>query len=257
MHFTAVFGQQRRIPEQTLERSFIGQHRALCQQAVEPVAELAGEALGNPVGWIPLLPIITVNAVVHRAKADDARVQPRVAHVGDARHWFAAMVARNFHLINVGAMGGVTVEILPSSDGAFFQFCLTADDAKAAALVTFVDGQRQAVIPLFADHPIVHVSQPIHFAVMPKAGIPVDLVNPIHDLIAQTGRFFRFRHLFARFVVQFAHADEPLIHQSIDQLFAATPAVRVAMAVPLFAVVDLFFVQAVEDVGRDAVNGTA
>ena len=127
------------------------------------------------------------------------------------------------------------------------QVMVAADDIEMPARLALPDGQRQAPVALLADHPIVHVAQPVHLAVIAKFRMPVDLIHDIHDLIAQAGLFFGRGHLGARLVIQLAHADEPLVHQAEDQLLAAAPAGGVAVAVALRAVEDAFGAQTVED----------
>ena len=85
VHLAAVLAEDERVAEERLERGLAAQHGAHRQQRVEPVAELAGEALGHEVGREPAAPVLGVRAVVHRGERHDARVEPRIAHVGDAR----------------------------------------------------------------------------------------------------------------------------------------------------------------------------
>ena len=113
--------------------------------------------------------------------------------------------------------------------------------------VALPDGQRQPPVALLADHPVVHVAQPVHLAGMAESGIQLDLVDHIHDLVAQAALFFLRGHLLARFVVQFAHADEPLVHQAEDQLGVAAPADRVAVGVRFDLVEHALSLQVLED----------
>ncbi len=81
VHRPAVVAEQRGVAEDRLERRLAAQHGAHRQHRVEPVAELAGERLGDEVGREPLAPEVGIGPVVHRRERDDARVEPRIAHV--------------------------------------------------------------------------------------------------------------------------------------------------------------------------------
>ena len=114
--------------------------------------------------------------------------------------------------------------------------------------------QRQAPVAFFGDHPVLHIAQPVHLAGVAKFGDPLDLIDHVHDLVTQAGGFLFSRDLLARFVVQFAHIDEPLIHQTEDQRCVAAPADGVTMRVLVHAIESAFVVQIVEDIVRHLVN---
>ena len=99
-----------------------------------------------------------------------------------------------------------------------------------------VDRQRQAPVALLADHPVVHVPEPVELALVAEVGDPADLVDDLHDLVAQAGVDLLPAQRLARLVVDRPHADEPLVDEAEDERRAASPAVRVAVDVRLEAV---------------------
>ena len=247
VHLLAPVVAHQRVAEDRLERSGALQNRAHREQRVEPVAELPGEALGNPVGGEPLAPVVLVVAVLDGGERDNARVQPRVAHILDAAHRHIALVAADFHRIDPGAVRRVALELVPALDGALLQFGLAADDIEPVAVAALVDGQREAVVSLLGNHPVVHVPQPVEFARVAELRNPADVVHHFHNLVAQAVRLLVGGQLLARLLVLLAHADEPLIHQPEDQLRVAAPADRVAVRVAFEIVEDRFRLQAVVD----------
>ncbi len=138
-----------------------GRHR---QQRVEPVAELPREGFADPIRRVPLSPIIGVLAVAEGAEGDNTGIQPGVAHVAHPAHLGTALRAGYLDRIDIGAVGGMVVQHVQAARGALLQLIVTADDLKIAALRALPDGQRQSPITLLADHPVVHVAQPVHLA---------------------------------------------------------------------------------------------
>ena len=146
-------------------------------------------------------------------------------------------------------MGGVAFKFLPAFDSAFLQFFATADSFKVVAgfRIALPDGQGQSPVAFFGDHPIVHIAQPIQFAIFAKRRYPVDFFGDIHNLVAQTGFFFFRRHFCARFVVEFAHTNEPLVNQAKDQFGFAAPAGGVAVGVVFYVVQESLLLQIFKD----------
>ena len=64
---------------------------------------------------------------------------------------------------------------------------------------------------------------------MAERGEPRDVVDHIHDLIAQAPRLLRGTQLLAWLLVGGAHADKPLIHESEGERRCTAPAVRVSV----------------------------
>ena len=246
VHLTAVFAVDQRIPEQRLERRLAAQHRAHGQQRVEPVAELAGEALGHEVGREPALPELGVFTVVQGRERHDPGVQPRVAHVSDAGHGPAAARAADLHRVHVRPVRGVALEFLPALDRQLGQLFAAANHGHDAALAV-VDRQRQAPVALLADHPVVHVQQPVQLPFVAESRYPANAFDDLHDLVAQAGVDLGRGQLLTRLVVDRAHADVPLVHQAEDEGRAAAPAVGVAVGDRLESVEAVLVLQRIED----------
>ena len=83
-----------------------------------------------------------------------------------------------------------------------------------AARRAVVDRQRQAPVALLADHPVVHVAEPVELALVAEVGDPADLVDDVHDLVAQARVDLLRRERLARLVVDRAHRDEPLVDEA-------------------------------------------
>ena len=84
VHLFALLVAEEGIAEAATEGLPVLEDRAHRQQRVEPVAELAGEALRYPVRREPLLPVRAVLAILERGIRDDAGVQPGVTDILDA-----------------------------------------------------------------------------------------------------------------------------------------------------------------------------
>ena len=126
-----------------------------------------------------------VLAVVERRERHDPRVQPRIADVRIRSTGCAARRAGDRDRVDVRPVRGVALERLPARDGPLVQLVAAADDVERAARLAVVDRQRQAPVALLADHPVVHVQQPVELALVAEAGDPPDLVDDLHDLVAQ------------------------------------------------------------------------
>src|SRR6266702_3576745 len=86
-----------------------------------------------------------------------------------------------------------------------------------------IDGQCQSPVALLRDHPIVHIAQPIQFSLQAKCRNPCDLVNDIHD-----------------FVAQLVHRDVPFIYQAEYEFGLTTPADGITVLVVLWTVEQAF-----------------
>ena len=222
VHGLAVVVRDQTVTLDHLKRCPPLHHRADGEQCVEPVAELSGQRFDDKVCREPLFPIFAlaflVAEVTHRGKRYDARVEPRVAHVLDTRHvLIATLFAADFYAVDPGTMGRVSVERVPAGLRLLFKLFATTDDVKVAARATFPDGQRQSPIALLGDHPVAHVAKPIQLALHAPRGNPSRLLGGGHDFLAQLR----------------VHVDEPLVDEAIGELLFASPAVRIAVDVPL------------------------
>ena len=105
-----------RVAEDRPERRLAAEHGRHREHRVEPVAELAGEALGDEVGREPLRPVLGVLAEVEGRERHDAGVEPRVADVGDARDRLAAAGQAILTASTYGRCGRVALERVPALD---------------------------------------------------------------------------------------------------------------------------------------------
>ncbi len=126
-------------------------------------------------------------------------------------------------------MRRVALELVPARHRALVELLAAADDLDRAARRAVVDRQRQAPVALLADHPVVHVAQPVELALVAEVRDPADLVDDVHDLVAQARVDLFLGQRLARLVVQRSHADEPLVDEAEDERRPAPPAVRVAV----------------------------
>ena len=122
-----------------------------------------------------------------------------------------------------------------------------ADHVDRAARAALVDRQRQPPVALLADHPVAHVAQPVELALVAEIGDPADVVDDVHDLVAQAGVDLLGGQRLARRVVDRAHADEPLVDEAEHERGAAAPAVRVAVLDRLEAVEPALAAQVLDD----------
>ncbi len=257
VHRATVPAQQGGVAEAGQIRWLALEHRAHHQHAVEPVAELAGEALGDEVGREPLLPVVPVVAIAEGGERHNAGVKPGIAHVLDAADLAATVGADDLHRINPRTMRSVALELFPALNRTLLQLVLTADDFEVAADSAFPDGQSQAPVPLLADHPVVHVAQPVQLPLQAERRDPTDLVGDVHDLVAQTAVFLLLGDLCVGLVVQLAHTDEPLVHQTEDQLFLAAPAGGITVGEVGEAIEQPLALQVGEDVLSDLLSTSA
>ncbi len=214
VHGAAIFAQQGGKAQHRLGGALVddaGRHR---QQRIEPVAELAGKRFGDEVRREPRAPVFRIEAIAQRAHRDNAGIEPRIAHVLDAFDNLAAPGALDLYRIDVRAMRRMPHEFGPAFNGAFFQFFARADHIEVAAVLAIVDRQRQAVVALLADHPVVHVAQPVELALFAEVGNPADVVGHVHHRLAQA-----------------VHADVPLVDEAEDQRRIAAPADWIAVHV--------------------------
>ena len=144
-------------------------------------------------------------------------------------------------------MGRVPLEDVPALDRPLVQLLAAADDLDRAAGRAVVDRQRQPPVALLADHPVVHVAEPVELALVPEVGDPADAVDDLHDLVAQARVDLLRGERLARLVVDRAHRDEPLVDEAEEQRRAAAPAVRVAVRVRLEVVEEPAPLEVVDD----------
>ena len=196
---------------------------------------------------IPLRPVRRILAEVERREGHDPGVQPRIAHVGDPRHGLPARRAGDGDRVHERPVRRVSLEDLPARDGSLAELVAAADDVEPAARAAVVDRQRQAPVALLADHPVAHVDQPVQLPLVAEAGNPADLVDHLHDLVAQAGVDLLARQLGPRLVVDRAHADEPLVDEPEHERRAAPPAMRVAVVVRLEAVEAALVLEVLDD----------
>ena len=112
-------------------------------------------------------------------------------------------------------------------NGAPLKLRAGAKHLYSAAPFALVDGERKPPIALLRDHPVAHVAEPIELAIVSERWEPRDVVNDIHDLIAQAPRLLCRTQLLAWLLVGGAHADKPLIHESEGERRCTAPTVRI------------------------------
>ena len=83
VHRPAVLAEERRVAEDRPERLLAAEDRRHREHRVEPVPELAREALGDEVGREPLRPVLGLLAEVERRERHDPGIEPGIADVGD------------------------------------------------------------------------------------------------------------------------------------------------------------------------------
>src|SRR3990170_6689235 len=147
-------------------------------------------------------------------------------------------------------MWRVAIEALPALDRPLPELLATADDVERAARPAVVDRQRQAPVALLADHPVVHVQEPVELPLVAERRDPADLVDDLHDLVAEARVHLGRAELVPRAVVDGAHRDEPLVDQPEQERGAAPPAVRVAMGVRLEVIEEPPPLEVVDDLER-------
>ena len=192
-------------------------------------------------------PVVGVLAEVERRERDDPGVEPRVADVLDPLDRRAAARTGDPDRVDVRPVRGVALERLPALDRALVELLAAADDLDRAARRAVVDRQRQAPVALLADHPVVHVAQPVELALVAEVRDPADLVDDVHDLVAQAGVDLLGGQRLARLVVQRTHADEPLVDEAEDERRPAAPAVRVAVGDGLEPVEPVLALEVLDD----------
>ena len=114
VHRAAVLAEHEGVPEDRLERRLAAQDRRHREHRVEPVAELAREALGDEVGREPLRPVVRVLAVVERRERHDPGIEPGIADVLDPLDRGAALRAGDLDLVDPRSMWRVALEPRPS-----------------------------------------------------------------------------------------------------------------------------------------------
>jgi hypothetical protein len=153
---------------------------------------------------------------VERRERDDPGVEPGITDVLDPIDRLAAVRAGDLDLVDPWSMRGVALEPVPALDRALLQLLATTDHLDRAAGRAVVDRQRQPPVALLADHPVVHVAEPVELPLIAEIGDPADLVDDFHDLVAKTPVDLLGGERLARLVVDLAHADVPLVDQPED-----------------------------------------
>ena len=154
-------------------------------EGVEPVSELAGEGLRDPVGREPVSPIIAIVVVANGRKADDPSVEPSVAHVLDAFGQRTTFRAVDFDRIDPWSVWRVSIEFIPTPNRALFQLITRTDHVNVIARIAFVDRQRETVVALLRDHPVLHVAEPVEFSGFAESGDPFDGFGCVHHRMSQ------------------------------------------------------------------------
>src|SRR4051794_2838087 len=151
-------------------------------------------------------------------------------------------------------MRSVAFEPVPASDGARLQLVTTAYHVEVAARLALPDRQGQSPVALLGDHPVGHVHEPVDLAVVAEAGDPVDLVDDVHDLVAQAALFLPLADLVSGLVVDLAHRDVPLVDDAEQQSGAAAPAMWVAVRVRLEVIEVALLLEILDDALGDGVR---
>ena len=141
-------------------------------------------------------------------------------------------------------------------DGPLLQLLERADHLELAGHVVHPDRQGQAPVPLLGDHPVAHVAEPVLLPLLAAQRLRQERHLP-HDLVDLGAERPRLPMLNAVRPLRLRpHADEPLVHQPVQQLRLAPPAVRVAVDVPLDGEQPVARAQVIEyRVGRRRVHG--
>src|SRR5262249_55415380 len=85
---------------------------------------------------------------------------------------------------------------LPALDRARCEFMLITDDFIMATRHALPEGQGEPPVALFADHPIVHIAQPVEFALETKGRNPANL--PSYIQIARRSSSMLMNHSSTR-----------------------------------------------------------
>ena len=192
-------------------------------------------------------PVLRILAEVERRERHDPGVEPRVADVLDPLDRCAARRTGDLHGVDERPVRRVPLECLPALDSPAPELLPPADHLDRPARLAVVDRQRESPVALLADHPVVHVQEPVELPLVAEARNPADLVDDLHDLVAEARVDLVPGQLRAGLGVDRAHADEPLVDEPKDQRRPAPPAVRVAVDVRLEAVEALLALEVVDD----------
>ncbi len=174
-------------PSSTLNGGRARHHRAHGQHGVEPVAELAGEALGDEVGREPLLPVGAVaccssssSTARCRRRARDCR-RRGCATSGCRSSDCGSSPGRS----TAGAACGPRTRSQPST-ARVFNSSREPITSKSPVSSSTQIGRARPQIALLGDHPVAHVLEPVQLA-----GLAVDrlrqerhLLDDLHDLVA-------------------------------------------------------------------------
>ena len=223
VHRPAVLAEDAGVAEDRLERRLAAEDRRHREHRVEPVPELAREALGDEVGREPLRPVVrrprgSGASRTARCPRPATGCRRRAIRSTGSPHDGQAIVTASTY----GPVRRVALERVPALDRPLVELLAPADDVERAARLAVVDRQRQAPVALLADHPVVHVQEPVELALVAEARDPADLVDDLHDLVAEAGVDLRRRQLVARLVVDRAHRDVPLVDEPEERAASRT-----------------------------------
>src|SRR5207247_1025799 len=173
------------------------------------VREIRAGEPGRGAVRIPAgLPLRTLPA--ERGERDDARVEPRVAHLWNPTDLLAAARAGDRHLVEPRAME--LPQLVEPANGTLLELAPRAEDGQRLALLAGIEGQRQAEVPLPRDVPVAHVAEPVVHSLAVELGDPAN-------------RGVRVEHRLPDLV----GGDEPFVDDAEDQRRMAAPADGVAV----------------------------
>ena len=165
----------------------------------------------------------------HRREGHYARVEPGISDIPDSAYRLPTAGAADLDRVHIRPVRAVALELAPALNGARGQLFPAGQDVDSAARAV-VDRQGQAPIALLADHPVMHVQEPVQLPLVTESRDPLDVADYIHDLVSQAGVDLGRSKFCARRRVDLTHADVPLIDEAEDERRAATPAVGIAVS---------------------------
>ena len=158
MHRSSIGTNHKAVTEDRLRWFARGHHCGHGEERVEPVTELAGEALRDEVGGEPALPVLRILAVAHRGEGDDPRVKPRVPNVRNTRHLRPAPAAVDLYFVNVWTVRRMPLKRGRASGCTTLEILARAKHLNLAARGAFVDRKGETPVALLGDHPVAHVA---------------------------------------------------------------------------------------------------
>ena len=160
-----------------------------------------------PAGDVPRLVV-----PAERRERHDARVEPGVADLRDARDLLPALVASDDDVVDPRPVQ--LAQAVEPADRALLELGPRADHRQVAA-GAWVERERQAEVPLARDVPVAHVPQPVVHPLRVEGRRPFDrCVRVEHRLPNLLGR------------------DEPVVDDAEEERRLAAPARRIAVDDP-------------------------